>query len=106
MPVSPTRRAESSTSIPPPEPRSSTRSPGRNSATASGFPQPRLAASASGGSSPCSYAPYRPAPNESSTSADADPHDPAEQHPSDSAVVEPQHPSAASASLFVLPAVT
>jgi len=33
-------------------------------------------------------------------------HDPAEQHPSDSAVVEPQHPSAASASLFVLPAVT
>ena len=49
-PSGPTRRAESSTSMPPPEPRSRTVSPSRSSATASGLPQPRLAATASSGS--------------------------------------------------------
>src|SRR5207302_5721378 len=47
----PTRLAESSTSIPPPEPRSSTVSPGFNWARAVGLPQPREACSASAGSS-------------------------------------------------------
>ena len=37
-----TRRAESSTSSPPPLPRSRTTSPGWSSASSSGFPQPRL----------------------------------------------------------------
>ena len=37
-------------------PRSSTRSPALSSATISGLPQPRLAATASAGSSPCSAA--------------------------------------------------
>ncbi len=36
----PTRFADKITSIPPPEPRSSTASPGRSSATAVGLPQP------------------------------------------------------------------
>ena len=49
-PVGPTRRAERMTSIPPPEPRSRTRSPGRSSATAVGLPQPRLARTAASGS--------------------------------------------------------
>src|SRR5450432_1364848 len=48
--------------MPPPEPRSSTRSPARNSATASGLPQPRLAVTASAGSSLCSAAEYSPDP--------------------------------------------
>ena len=39
----------SSTSSPPPEPRSSTRSPGFRSATAVGFPHPRLAVTANSG---------------------------------------------------------
>ena len=43
LPAGPTRRADSSTSMPPPEPRSSTVSPGWRSATAIGLPQPRLA---------------------------------------------------------------
>ena len=55
-PVGPTRRAESSTSMPPPDPRSSTFSPALRSATIIGLPQPKLAATASAGSSPCSSA--------------------------------------------------
>ena len=50
----PTRWAESRTSMPPPEPRSSTVSPSRSSATAVGLPQPRLREHGrSSGSSPC-----------------------------------------------------
>ncbi len=49
FPVGPTRRAESRTSMPPPEPRSNTLSPSRSSATAVGLPQPREAATASAG---------------------------------------------------------
>lgn len=41
LPVGPTRRAEISTSAPAPQPRSSTVSPARNSATAVGTPHPR-----------------------------------------------------------------
>src|SRR5882762_9314291 len=106
LPVSPTRRADSRTSIPPPEPRSSTRSPARSSATASGLPQPRLAASASGGSASCSSTLYIPTPNVSSTATDSGAHDPAEQQLPDSDADGPQHPSAATASRFVLPRVT
>src|ERR1017187_6718164 len=58
MPVGPTRRADSSTSMPPPEPRSRTVSPGFNWARAVGLPQPRLARTAVSGSS-ASSAPYR-----------------------------------------------
>src|SRR5512135_3314405 len=49
LPVGPTRLAESSTSIPPPEPRSSTVSPGFNLASAVGLPQPNEARSAVSG---------------------------------------------------------
>ena len=59
MPVGPTRRAESSTSMPPPEPRSSTVSPGFNSASAVGLPQPSDAFSAASGTSPACPASYR-----------------------------------------------
>src|ERR1019366_5814668 len=62
FPAGPTRRAGSSTSIPPPEPRSRTVSPSRRSAITSGLPQPRLAVTASWGTSPCSLAEYSPAP--------------------------------------------
>ena len=51
LPVGPTRLAESSTSIPPPEPRSSTVSPALSSATAVGLPQPSEAIVAVSGSS-------------------------------------------------------
>src|SRR5262245_49310495 len=57
-PVGPTRLAESSTSMPPPEPRSRTTSPSRTSAAAVGLPQPRLARTVSTGSLPRS-SPYR-----------------------------------------------
>ena len=51
-PASPTRRAERSTSMPPPDPRSRTVSPGRSSATAVGTPQPRDASTAASGREP------------------------------------------------------
>jgi hypothetical protein len=50
-PVGPTRFADRITSIPPPEPRSSTISPSRSSATAVGLPQPSEASAAASGSS-------------------------------------------------------
>src|SRR5262245_8668308 len=59
LPVGPTRRAESSTSIPPPEPRSSTVSPARSSARAVGLPQPSEAATAAAGSAAVSLSLYR-----------------------------------------------
>src|SRR5712671_6752230 len=59
MPVGPTRLAESSTSIPPPEPRSSTTSPSRSSASAVGLPQPSEASTASAGMVAVSAAVYR-----------------------------------------------
>src|SRR5277367_1215046 len=59
FPDGPTRRAESSTSIPPPEPRSSTVSPARKSASAVGFPQPSEARSASAGRPSVSLCAYR-----------------------------------------------
>src|SRR5437762_1231668 len=58
MPVGPTRLADRSTSIPPPEPRSSTVSPGASSASAVGLPQPRDAATAAFGSAAVSLASY------------------------------------------------
>src|SRR5215471_15857764 len=45
--------------MPPPDPRSRTLSPSCRSATASGFPQPRLASTASSGSQPVSPSRYR-----------------------------------------------
>jgi hypothetical protein len=51
FPVGPTRLAESSTSMPPPEPRSSTVSPAPSAATAVGLPQPSEAIVAVSGSS-------------------------------------------------------
>ena len=50
LPVGPTLLADSSTSIPPPDPRSRTVSPGLSSARAVGLPQPNEARSASSGS--------------------------------------------------------
>src|SRR5688500_13236869 len=49
LPVGPTRFAERRTSIPPPDPRSSTVSPSCSSARAVGFPQPSVASIASAG---------------------------------------------------------
>ena len=62
-PMGPTRFAERSTSIPPPEPRSSTVSPAPSSTMATGLPHPRLAASVPSGSAERSSDPYRPRPN-------------------------------------------
>src|SRR5215831_15294915 len=59
LPVGPTRLADSNTSIPPPDPRSSTVSPARSSASAVGLPQPREAATASAGSEDVSPSLYR-----------------------------------------------
>src|SRR6266540_3190134 len=59
LPVGPTRFAESNTSMPPPEPRSSTVSPGFNSASAVGLPQPSEACNAVAGTSPASATSYR-----------------------------------------------
>src|ERR1700683_2656050 len=59
FPVGPTRRAESSTSMPPPEPRSRTVSPALSLASAVGFPQPSEASIASAGISPACAASYR-----------------------------------------------
>src|SRR5712692_4103458 len=59
FPRGPTRRAERSTSMPPPDPRSSTVSPGFNSASAVGLPQPREAFRAVSGTSPSWPALYR-----------------------------------------------
>src|SRR6266403_1545543 len=58
-PVGPTRLAESKTSMPPPEPRSRTTSPGFNLAKAVGFPQPSEACSASPGTCCICVASYR-----------------------------------------------
>src|ERR1051325_3574784 len=58
LPVGPTRLAESNTSIPPPEPRSSTVSPSFSSASAVGLPQPSEAFTANSGKAstwPLSY---------------------------------------------------
>ena len=59
LPAGPTRRADSSTSIPPPDPRSRTISPGRRSMSAVGFPQPSDAFSAASGTAPRSASEYR-----------------------------------------------
>src|SRR5438445_4036033 len=59
LPVGPTRRAESSTSMPPPEPRASTTSPGCSSASAVGLPQPSEASTACSGRVAVSAASYR-----------------------------------------------
>src|ERR1035438_3937388 len=59
LPVGPTRLAESSTSMPPPEPRSSTVSPALSCANAVGLPQPSDARSAFSGTSPAWSASYR-----------------------------------------------
>ena len=49
LPVGPTRRADSRTSMPPPEPKSNTISPGFRVASAVGLPHPSEALSASSG---------------------------------------------------------
>ena len=59
LPAGPTRRADSSTSMPPPEPRSSTISPGFRSARAVGLPHPSDASSAAAGTPAVSPASYR-----------------------------------------------
>src|SRR5690606_19725951 len=69
FPVGPTRRADSSTSIPPPLPRSSTTSPSCSSASAVGLPQPSDASTASVGSPFVSASSYRSAVIGSHTSS-------------------------------------
>src|SRR5437763_5639790 len=59
FPVAPTRCADSSTSIPPPDPKSSTISPSCSSARAVGLPQPSDASTAPSGSVAVSAASYR-----------------------------------------------
>src|SRR5579862_5255713 len=59
LPVGPTRRAESSTSMPPPEPRSRTVSPALSLAKAVGLPQPSEATTASSGICPVWLASYK-----------------------------------------------
>src|SRR5258708_15777947 len=59
LPVGPTRLAESKTSMPPPEPRSRTTSPGFNLANAVGLPHPSEACSASSGTCCICDASYR-----------------------------------------------
>src|SRR5665213_891339 len=59
LPVGPTRLAESKTSMPPPDPKSRTVSPGFNSASAVGFPQPSDASTAASGKLPVWPASYR-----------------------------------------------
>src|ERR1700752_3531780 len=59
LPVGPPRRDDSSTSIPPPEPRSSTVSPAFSSASAVGLPQPSDASMASAGTAPACASSYR-----------------------------------------------
>src|SRR5262245_4998615 len=59
FPVGPTRFAESKTSMPPPEPRSRTVSPGCIFASAVGLPQPSDAATASAGSAEVCDASYK-----------------------------------------------
>jgi hypothetical protein len=54
FPVGPTRRADSSTSMPPPEPRSSTVWPGSSAASAVGLPHPSETATALSGTAPVS----------------------------------------------------
>src|SRR5215472_5298738 len=78
-PDGPTRRADSSTSMPPPDPRSKTFSPSCRFATASGFPQPRLASTASSGSPSVSPSRYSE-PGKSSAESDAA--EPVPQHDS------------------------
>src|SRR5690606_28768008 len=69
FPVGPTRRADSSTSIPPPLPRSSTTSPSCSSASAVGLPQPSDASTASVGSPFVCASSYRSAVIGSHTSS-------------------------------------
>src|SRR5204863_527053 len=59
MPVGPTRFADSSTSMPPPDPRSSTVWPGSSARSAVGLPQPSEAVTASAGRSIVSASEYR-----------------------------------------------
>src|SRR5512142_3439328 len=59
LPVGPTRLADSSTSMPPPDPRSRTVSPGFSSTSAVGLPHPSDAATASRGSALVSASEYR-----------------------------------------------
>src|SRR6266852_3062464 len=59
FPVGPTRLAESKTSMPPPEPKSRTTSPGFNFAKAVGLPQPSEACSASPGTCCICVASYK-----------------------------------------------
>ena len=73
LPVGPTRVAERSTSMPPPDPRSRTRSPGRRSATAVGLPQPSEARTAASGSSARSSTLYSSAPMPGSSAQQAVP---------------------------------
>ena len=59
--------------MPPPEPRSSTVSPGRRSATAVGLPHPRLARTAASGSSSAASASYSSGPKAWPSSAQVEP---------------------------------
>src|SRR5580704_19786395 len=59
FPVRPTRFAESSTSMPPPDPRSSTVWPGSRASRAEGLPQPSDAVTASAGRPLVSASEYR-----------------------------------------------
>src|SRR5208282_2567429 len=59
LPVGPTRFAESRTSTPPPEPRSTTTSPAFSFANAVGFPHPKEASMASSGTCPAWEESYR-----------------------------------------------
>jgi hypothetical protein len=89
LPDGPTRLADNSASMPPPEPRSSTISP--SSATAVGLPQPRLASSAASGSWSRSRPAYSSAPNPGSWAVAAAPQQLSPQ-PQSAGCPQPQSP--------------
>src|ERR1035437_601771 len=89
LPVGPTRLAESRTSMPPPEPRSSTTSPSLSAASMVGLPQPSDASSASAGIPAVWPASYM-----------------SDVIGSQDSVVEPQHPLEPHAEIAVFPSAT
>src|ERR687889_2722783 len=81
LPPGETLLAESSTSMPPPLPRSSTTSPGQSVASAVGLPHPKDAAPAASGNPSSSSAEYPPPVQSTPTASESSPRSPADpQH--------------------------
>src|SRR5215208_2974076 len=84
LPPGETLLAESSTSMPPPLPKSRTTSPGESVARAVGLPHPNEAAPAASGSPPSSSAEYPPPVQSTPSASESSPRSPADpQHEAD-----------------------